>query len=216
MVNIPGWFFGANAVLELVAAVACLLVFYFATKTSKLTKQDNIFFLGLGFFFLGVSFLARTLVHLLFYPFNANKLLNDVVVFFNYGGLFYMALTLAAYLIILAVSMQIGGRKTISLIFLISFIGIFFSTLPLRIFHLISIIVLIYILSHYLLNYTRKKGLNSFLTFVGFFLILVGHVLFILQIYGLYTDYVIYMVAHLVQLGGYGSLLWMITRVLLK
>jgi hypothetical protein len=214
--GIPGWFFGANAALELVATIACFLILIAGYRAFNLSHDRKFKFFGLAFFFLGISFLARTLVHLLFFKYSSTYIVKHVAELFNYGSFFYIALTLAAYLIILTVSLDIGGKKTTALLFSLAFVGIFFSTIPLKIFHLFSLIVLAYILGHYLNNYLDKKNFTALLTFLAFLLILAGHVLFLNFIYSLFSVYVIYILAHLFQLGGYMVLLWAVGRVLLK
>jgi hypothetical protein len=216
MVYVPDWFFAANSALELVATIACFLIFFAGYKFSRFSKENKYYFFGLAFFFLGISFLARTMVHLSFFKFSKTPVVMYVANLFNYGSSVYMALTLAAYLILLTVSMEIGGRKTTVLLFLISFGGIFFSAQPLKVFHIIAIIVLGYILWHYLNNYLKKAKFTSLLTFLSFLLILSGHVMFILLLYDLYAAYTIYIVGHVLQLMGYGALLFAIGNLLLK
>lgn len=215
--SVPTWFYGVNALLELVATLACFLIFYFALKVYRLTEEKKYRFFSLAFLLLGISFLARTLLHLLIFPLDATSIINKIQGTINYGSPFYMLLTLAAYLIISAVCIKIQRRKIISILFLISLIGLLFSTHPMINFHFISIVLLLYIISHFIKNYTRKQTLSSLMTLTSFLFILGGHVLFAMIIFDVvWGTYLVYLLAHLFQLIGYCGLLLTVAKVLTK
>ncbi len=213
ILGIPDWLYGANAVvLELLAMLASFSISYFGYKAHKILSQKRFFYLGLAFFFIGISFLARTIVHILFYIFGAKELLIEVLQNINYGSLFYMILTLVGYLIIVAVITELFDRRTVPLLFLISLAGILFSQAPTQLFHIISLILLFFIMWRQLLNYAKNKNMNALLIFITFLLLSGGHVLFMSRLY-LGTPYMIYILAHLFQLFGYLALLLAMIRV---
>jgi len=214
--GVPIWFYGVNALLELIVTLACFLIFYSGYKAYRLTHEKKYRFFSLAFLLLGISFLARTLLHLLVFPLNATFIIDKVRGSVNFGSPFYIILTLVAYLIILAVCFRIQRKKTISILFLISLVGIFFTFNPMRNFHIISILLLLYIIGHFMKNYIRKQSLSSLATFVSFLLILSGHILFLALTFGVWQVYLAYLLAHLFQLAGYCGLLVTVGKVLIK
>ena len=212
---VPEWFFGANAGLELLATLASFFIVYFGYRAYKLIHEKRFFYFSLAFFFIGISFLARTIVHLLFYAFGTQPLLVAILKNLNYGSLFYIVLTLVAYLIILAVISGMFSRYSIPLLFLLSLVGIIFSLDSLLTFHIMALLILIFILWRQMDAYFKHRNTTGLFVFATFLLIAVGHVLFIALSY-VELAYTFYILAHLFQLGGYLALLFATIRVWIR
>ena len=111
-----------------------------------------------------------------------------------------------------AVISEMFDRRSLPLLFLVALAGIVFSANPLQLFHIISLLLLLFIMWRQVLSYSKKRNLNTLLIFVTFLLLGVGHVLFIFTLY-LQTPYTVYILAHLFQLVGYLALLFAMIRV---
>lgn len=228
VVVVPLWFFEFGSTMYFLAAIIGLLLTYFSFKLFNLTGKTQHFLLNAGFIFITAGFLAMLVGNYYSYAnfesCNPNCAINPTmntyfwIRFGNYG---YYAATLIGY-VLLALSYWYSTNRKKSIIkflpvvgmtFLFQQPGVFvlfpFVNEYFQIFHILSILIISYIVTKTWVNYSKTKTENSLLVLSGFVAIDFYHVLMYLIPYYATS----FALAHLALLAGFGSLLVMLIRV---
>ena len=205
--SIPDKVYGlGTAGIEVLALIACILIAILSYRCYTTLKQKKFFYFSLAFFFIAVSFVARITSHLSLYVLNIQGNTLKPLLYLSFGSWFYIILTLLGYLIMLVVVSKSITRRAVLLTFCLSIVGVILSTNSFEVFHLISLIILSFLVLHQIENYFKKRRISSLFIIGGFSLIALGHLLFgAVLVLGL--EYVYYIVAHVTQIGGYSALL---------
>ena len=152
----PIWFFGFDNVVDLISVVITLLIGFYSYKIYKITNKKSYFFLYLVFLLLGVGLIIKCFANLgLYFDFLRRIGIQDTRLF-GYqmtaiGLFFYVLVTLLAYLILIALTLKLKGKRIISLLFLLVILTVLLAKNSFMYFHLISgILLLIYVVSQFL------------------------------------------------------------------
>jgi hypothetical protein len=105
---------------------------------------------------------------------------------------------------------RIKNFKTISLLFLLVILSAVIGGTTYSMFHLMSFILLLYVLHSFYKNYFRHKTINSLLVFISFFSLTLAQVFF--SMIAFYTKF--YVVGEVLQLLGYLILLISMIKVI--
>ncbi len=190
--NIPRSFWITDAFLEFFANISALLLTFISFKAYKFTSERKYGFFSLAFGLISISFIARSLIHLLIYLDLKNKTIFSLVSF--YGINTYIILLLTAYLLLLILSLDFKNKKIILLIYLLSFFTVFTSTRPINTFNIVAVIILGFITLHFYEIYLIKSRKSSLVVFCAFFLITISHLSFVLS-----DSLLFFLVSHLLQ-----------------
>ena len=203
--EIPLWFYEVSSGIYLLSAIICFFVGYFAFKAYKMYSKKNLLYFFLGFTILGIGFLILTLPSIYVYlalefyeqpPISINEI--------NYIGFsLYYITSLIAY--ILLASMYLSEK--IKNKFFVLFVPLWYAD-SLE-FHLLSLVLILLVFIQTIFNSLKKKKLNSYLVSFTFLCLSIFHLLLILIPFNV----TMYLIANLILITGFASLLYMLIRV---
>jgi len=204
---VPVYFYLYSSLACAAVALISFLISYFSFKIYKKSSIKLNLILSLGFLALGIAFASLALASFYTYyykPYSEDYANLTKMNYFAYNS--YYILSSISY--ILFVVMYLPGKMK----------NKFFAFyLPLWYvdnlnFHVLSILLVGYVLLVNLINCLKKRSLNSFLVTLAFLTIEVFHVLFLLVPF----DVSMYLAAHTLLALGFSSLLIMLIRVSVK
>lgn len=201
----PNWFLGYDVALHLAFAAITLMVSIFAFRIYRLSGQRQPRLFATAFFFVSMAYLFNTLMHfLMLSKLNDNVCsafkLASVVALELIGSYLYMALFGIGLVTLAYMTFRVKSVKAYSLLIIFFFIPFFFTTEPLQLYHFLSSVLLLYVITHYLVNFLSKKKLNALLMLAAFTFLLFGNIHFMFSITEGEGYYVI---AHLIELIAY-------------
>lgn len=210
---IPYSFLGFDSLIYLIAAIIGFVVAYYAYKTHQLTSNRSHAYLYYGFAILSIGFLILSLTS--FYSFVNYKVLctspeNCYSAIFDttwdmrdFGYWIYYITSLVGYSLFALMYLP-ELRKKAAPVF-----GIFAWWVVFPYFHLLSFLIICYVIFKSLINYLDSRNSNTFLVFLAFLLMGLFHVMLFLTTYGK----VIYVAAHVLLFIGFISLLSVLVRI---
>jgi len=218
----PRWFVGFDSLMEFVAFIIAVAIAYQAFKGYRLTKQKTLLYVHFSFAVLSAGLLIDSLAGFLGILARAPK---GLVAFTLVGyTIYFLAQVLAYVILIFAYVSQTRTLSTtsvsLSLVPLFGLVALQAAPVPaikllspLIEYHPVSEIVLLFLVFYITvqtgLNYSATKDANAFLVFLGFLLLALSHLLFILIPF----SSLLFVIGHLLQLFGFVSLLSMLLRV---
>lgn len=205
----PGWFYGVDLVFLALFLIINLIIYKFGVKAYGLTRDKKFKHFSLAFFFMSLAYLIYGLSNLALYT----EFYDGVVQGINFANLFYFAhifFMLVGYSVLLLVSMKVRSKKMALLMFSYMLLFIAFAYQYYLKFHLVALMMLVFIAYQFWENYTRKKSFNSGLVFVTFYLLGIAEALFLLEVW----MPTLFVLGYLLQLTAYLAILTMYVRVL--
>jgi len=217
----PLWFVGFDSLMEFVAFIIALAIAFQAFKGYRLTKQRTLLYVQFSFALLSAGLLVDSLAGFLGI---LARSLKGIEILTQVGyTIYFLAQVLAYGILVYAYVSQTRTLSTASLTLpLASLSGIealqasqspVVKPLPLLEYHPISEIVLlfliVYIAFQTAINYSATKERNALLVFLGFLLLALSHLFFILAL----LRPLFFVFGHVFQLLGFVSLLMMLLRV---
>jgi len=217
----PLWFVGFDSLMEFVAFIIALAIAFQAFKGYRLTKQRTLLYVQFSFALLSAGLLVDSLAGFLGI---LARSLKGIEILTQVGYTIYFLVQVLAYGIL--VYAYVSQTRTLSTaspaLPLVSLSGItalqtsqspVVKPLPLLEYHPISEIVLlfliVYIAFQTAINYSATKERNALLVFLGFLLLALSHLFFILAL----LRPLFFVFGHVFQLLGFVSLLMMLLRV---
>jgi len=225
---IPIWFYGFDSLMYLiVSAIGFLLSFNFY-RIYKLSLEEKHIYLYFGFMLLSVGFLILSIINTFSYlsfikcrPLCSLGLLDEIFSIEDFSYFMFFGLSLISYIMFLFVY---GTRDfKISKILILAFVAYLLIIISLEIlenthklwysyheyFHLISLVMMIFISFKIFINYYNNRDINSFLVLFSFIFILLFHLFLLFS----FMNEWIYVFAHISLLIGFSLLLIMILKV---
>lgn len=207
----PEWFRFFETTFQIMFAVITMLIAGFGYKAYKMSEDRKFKYFTAGFFMLSIGFILLAVSNFLIYT----EFYDGIVSRFygiNFANLIYfghIVLMMAGYMLLLVIAMRLQTRRLIALLFSFLFLFALFSYQYYLKFHVISLMLLGFMAWQFFDNYREKKKFNSGLVFSGFYMLAFAE-LFLLGIIFVPS---LYVVGNVLQLVGYGLLLWMFIRV---
>lgn len=203
---IPLSFYGIVSGIYTSSAIICFLVSYFAFRGFDKTSKKNLLLLFLGFLVLGLGFLALSVPSFyVYFVLQAYRRPSVSINLVNYTGfLVYYLLSFIAYL--LFALMYLSDEDDKKKLWVI-FVPLWYADSVK--FHVVSLILLAFILVQTILNSIKRRNLNSYLVTFSFFSLSVFHLLMLLTTFTVKT----YIIGNLFLIAGFLSLLCMLIRV---
>jgi len=218
----PRWFVGFDSLMESVAFIIAVAIAYEAFKGYRLTKQRTLLYVHFSFAMLSAGLLIDSLAGFLGILARA---LKGFVAFTLVGyTIYFLAQVLAYIILVFAYVSQTRTLSTtsvsLSLVPLFGFVVLQTAPVPtIRLlgplieYHPVSEIVLLFLVFYITvqtgLNYSASREANAFLVFLGFLLIALSHLAFVLIPFSA----MLFVIGHVLQLLGFVSLLSMLLRV---
>jgi len=184
--QIFSWFLRYDVILKIAFAVVTMLVCLFSYKIYKLTGKRELKLFSLSFLVFSISYIITFLLNLsILFRFNkgVGKLLEfqgmhgfKILGFYSQGLLFLIGLVLLVYM-----ALKLKDKKVLALLLGLVLIPILTVPRPLMLFHIMSSLLLAYIVIYYYKNYVTKKRTHALMVLLAFIFLFSGHLLFILS-----------------------------------
>lgn len=204
---VPKWFFGYDIAMEIIFTLVTFAVAYYSLKVYSIYHQKSSKAFGIGFGFISASYLIWALINLFLLSevnesmdaININEIISlGLVGLYSYMFFYIIGVSILAY-----ITLKVKDLKIYFLIVSLSLVGIMLSSNKIIAFHLISAILLSYVVYFYLIEYIVNKNKRTFLVLLAF----VFMVLTSINLIFIVTDYYYYIAAHLLNLIAYGLIL---------
>jgi hypothetical protein len=206
--SIPLWFYFITSVIYSSSAIAGFLVSYFAFRAYKMTKNKPLMFLFLSFLILGIGFVILAVTNIYIYTtlefYRSSSVSLNLL---NYQGFrTYYIFSSIGYILL---TLMYLPKKVMNKLFII-YVPIWYASS--FNFHLLSIVLLLYIIIQSIINSIRRKNFDAYLVTFAFICLLVFHSLLILTSF----SQTMYIGANIFLIIGFLSLLLMLIRVNFK
>ena len=209
---IPQWFYGIDSLVSVLSAVIGFAVSYNFYKLHRISKSKSHLNLHYGFALLSMSFLIIGVVsgfsylrYLVPTPTETNVLgmFDDVVSIEDVAMWLYYIASIIAYIIFLVAYMPSDEDDEFSpLLIPVWYLGY-------KSFHLLSMMILAYVVFRAAMNSAGKKSKASQLVLLGFSCMWLYHLLLFMTSFSGLS----YVLAHITLLLGFSSFLIMIKSV---
>ena len=210
----PAWFHGKDIVIDLISTFVLSLVAAFSVKYYSLDRKNkNYLYLSLSFFMLAVAFLFKILTNFTLYyheietkhyglfSMTYHTIESDSLFFI--GFLLYRILTLIGLYALYSIYQKNNSKFNFIFVAVLLIITAYLSQFSYYVFHVVSLILLGYIIYNYYGISKNSKNITSKLLFTSFAIISLTQIGFIFIF--LYPP--IYVMSEIVQLLGYIGLL---------
>jgi len=205
---IPSWFLGYNIFFEFLFAIITLVVGIYAFKLYSISEQKQSKLFGIAFLFISThyfiqSFLNASILFKLGENICTIMKIQGIELLNIYGIYSHMFFFMLGLITLTYMTLKIQDKKIYSLLLIIPFLSILFSTNKIYLFYLFSSIYLIYISAYYFKNYLENKKIKTLLVLVAFLFLLFGNIHFIFSInHGAY-----YIIGHFLEFVAYSLIL---------
>ena len=157
---------------------------------------------------MAVSFLVRSITNLIIYQHIKTDVslaakLAAVTSVYDIGFLVHILLMLTAYMILIALSLELKDIRVITLLFLMVVLAAVIATNTYTVYYIISAILLAYIVNHFRENANKLKTKTSKAVYYSFLVLLLSQGVFLFVQMG--TS--LYLIGHLLQAIAYIILL---------
>jgi glucan phosphoethanolaminetransferase (alkaline phosphatase superfamily) len=203
---IPLMFYGIVSFVYLAVAAIGFLVTFFAFRVHRLISEKSVRNLSISFFILSIGFIVLTAISIFTYVQIQYYNSYSGIVFYNYYGFsIYYWLSLAAYILLAFTYLPKikKGKKIIPVLFVPLWYVDYTQ------FHLVSLLLIGFVIFRSLQNSLKRKNLDSYLVTFAFACLAAFHALILLTTF---TPFM-YVVANSFLIVGFVSLLAMLVRV---
>lgn len=213
---IPEWFFGFDIAMELLFSLVTFAIAIFAMRVYNITKERKIRLFAMAFLLIGLSYLIWAFANLWFVSAVSEGFksisLESFVFFDALAAYAFMILFTIGLVCIVYISCDLKEVKSFSLILGLSLMVIAASQYKLVTFRILSVFLLLFIVMHYVNEFTEKRNKQSLWILVVFTLLLIGSADFMLS--PLY--YQTYVIGHFLELTAYLILLGVLVKSIRK
>lgn len=204
----PTWFYGMDAVIQLFGAIVALTLAFYGYKAYKLSKDRKYLLFSLAFFLLSLDLIIYAILipaGFVYYSFYSGLYVGMLLQLARLLNFLFIAATLLAYTLLIAVYSKINRADTITLVSVLTIIisGFIYRYQSFTGFNLVSVLLLTFIMAYTCHNCVTRKTRSSTSVFVAFILLALGHLFFV----GAGISPVAFLLGHILQLAGYLSLL---------
>ncbi len=215
----PGWFSGADIIIDIVSVVVLTLLAIIAFQYYRCSnKKVEYLWFSVATAFLSVGFLAKIFTNFTLYQHVWATKQVGIHVFLYHGvrasesfifatNLIYHILTLLGLYTLFSLYYKKQHLASVILTVFLLFVTVYFTHSAYYVFHLTSLLILLFILIHY--YQTAQKDQLGKMIFRSFCIIALSQLLFIF----LSFNNLLYPIAEVVQLIGYLLLLISIIMV---
>jgi hypothetical protein len=204
----PDWFAGYDIFLELLFAVITLLISAYAFKVYRLAGQKQSRLFGISFLLISVSYIIESFLNFAILS-NLNSQVcstlnvGNLVLINNIGIFVHMAFYISGLLVLAYMTLKIKSPKTFTLISLITLIIFVLEPQKMFMFYVISSVLLIYIVMHYLLNFVHDMQPKKLIVLTAFSFLLFGSIHYLFSV----NHQLFYVISHFLELIAYLLLL---------
>ena len=219
-ISAPSWFLAPDVVINVFSFLILLTFFILCIKSYKLNKNKGIFYLGVGFASIALGQLAITMTKfVLYYHTTVAGAIGNAIIKYNIVGSVNVVYNLSIFLnglftliglyVIYRLPQKEKSIKDLLLILYFVLLSIFISSDIYYIFHISALMLFLLISYSYYTIYKKNKFSNTLILSVSFCVLAVSQLLFTIS-----QANVITVIADLLELGSYITLLVLIVRIL--
>ena len=184
---VPQWFFGFDVVFGLIFLVITLLVALYAFRVYKLSGQRNAKLLGTGFMFISTSYLLQTIINFAILERleeNSSGMMNiwKILILQNIGMYAHTIFFMMGLITLTYMTLKVENAKLYWLLFISIIISLSFSTNYLYLFYIMSCILMLFIVWHYLRHYLEHKDRYTMIILAAFILLLFSEIHFFVSL----------------------------------
>lgn len=214
---IPNWFFGYSAILEFAFAAITLIVGIYAYKVYKISEQRQSKLFSFSFLLISLSYFIWAFVNLaimLEVKESANTILEikDVSLLNMIGVYSYIILFITGLIVLTYMTLQVKNLKLLALLWAVIIFSIFLNSNLLYMYNLLSTLLLIFIVIHYVINYVKHRQAKTLLVLVAFIFLLFASIHFIISI----NHSFFYVIGHILSFIAYILILLNLLLVIKK
>jgi hypothetical protein len=200
---LPNWFFVYDLILELSFSIILVLVSILAFRIYKITMNNQVKLLGIGFSFIALSNFLESIMNILVIlkteslvtvlnniPFS---LLNDLNVY-SHIGFRLIGLTILLYM-----TFKIEKIQLLLLMLITPFFILFLSKEFIYSYYIISTIYLVFITANFVSSYIKSRQFNTLLITLAFIFLTMDGAIFVLW----NNHELSYVIGHLPELIAY-------------
>jgi len=205
-VLIPLWFFGYDALFYIAALLIGLAVAFYAFKVYSISGKRQHFYLFMGFTVLSIGFLSLLLTSIyIFLQISAPGFIVYDATFdiMDFGFIMYYLISIVAYAFFILMYLPEGKKKMP----MFAIVPWWFALFPF--FHLLSVLMLAFVVFSSFLNWNKKRTRSGFAVFVAFS----GIGLFHLASFFTFMFAMFYIVGSVCLIMGFLALLLVVFRV---
>jgi hypothetical protein len=204
----PQWFFGYDVILEVLFAVVTLLVCYYAYKVYKLSGQNHLRLFSWAFLFIGVSYIAQSILNFLILDSLDDDVSNLIklqsVYHLNLFGIYFHTILFIIGLIILVyTAMKIDNVGVFVLLLGLIFPVLYFTPYKTFTLYLFSTVILGFIAYYYLKNYWNNRKPTSLIVSIAMIFLFFSYFQFIFAT----QNSIYYVIGHFMELAAYALIL---------
>lgn len=218
----PPGFYGKDMTIDILSAAVLVLIGIFAFRNFLLDKKNKRhLILSAAFVLLGGSFLVKTLTNIIshspalhtqnfFFSLLGIEIIKPYTVLPAFGFLLYSLMTLFGFYVLYALTSKDELSMNYVIIAYFILISTYFTRFNYHLFYLTAFLFVLATTRRYFLAYKKNKYKNTLLLGISFAVITVSQLIFMLT----GQNYLLYIIAELVQLVGYLFLLYTFILVL--
>tara|TARA_Y100000310_G_scaffold256442_1_gene264225 strand:+ start:438 stop:1151 length:714 start_codon:yes stop_codon:yes gene_type:complete len=204
----PAWFYGIDAVIQFFGAFIALILAIYGFKAYKLSGEKKYLLFGTAFLLLSLDLVIYAALIpgvFLYYSFYPGTYAGVLLQFARLLNFVFIAATLLAYTLLIAVYARLSRRVVIVLLsaLVLTISAFIYRYQSFTGFNLVSVMLLIFIMAYTCNNCIAKKSRASLAIFFAFVLLALGHLFFVAS--GISP--LAFLAGHILQLIGYLSLL---------
>ena len=200
----PTWFIGTAIILEIIFTLVTFGVAAYALYIYRLTGQRQAKFFSIAFLGFSASYAIQSFLNAILFFRPKDQLYQTIdygtLVTFNSISIYsHMIFFLAGLITLTYMTFKFSNRKLYALLMAIGLIPLIFIKDSSYLFFILFSIFLIYISSHYISNYLKRKQVKTLLVLVAFLFLLFGRIHFIFSV----NHTLFYAVGHFLELAAY-------------
>jgi len=215
----PSWFYGYDAIFDIISLLVCLLVFYFSYRVFKVLGNKNYRIVSYSFVMIAASFVIKLISNMVFY----NSLVRDVVtgviqgvarerVVYVSGVFFYQFFFLASLCLLFWLTLKVKDKRVLLLLVFFSGVSTLLNPFLFSVFHIAATVILFFVFTFFHHNYSQNATPNTFQVMTAFLLIFLSQLSFVF----ISLTQIAYVLGEFLQLFGYSLLLINCVSILKK
>ncbi len=216
----PDWFLGKDVLINSFSFIVLFIFSFLCFRNYKINKSKKFLYLGGGFALIALAQLAMISTKLILYydttvtqtvgqMIITHNIVSSVDIFYHLGFFFYRLFILAGFYIIYKFPIQKKYWEDFFLVlFFITIISILSKDFFL-LFNLTSLVLLVLITKHYYLIYEKNRSGNTLMLVFAFSLLALSNAIYVFS-----KIEALYVMANIIELIGYITLLILIVRIL--
>ncbi|MBS3089943.1 hypothetical protein J4461_03635 [Candidatus Pacearchaeota archaeon] len=200
---VPVWFFGFSIAMEVVFAFVTIIVASYALRIYKLSAQRESMLLGVSFLLIAFSYILKAITNLVIMKEISEGIrganLTEINVLGSIGLYGYLFLFTAGLMTLAYMTLKTPNMRAYSLLLLLALTALILSQNKVLAFAVLSTVLLAYISTYYIIQYSRKKNPKTLLILASF----VGLLISGFGLFGVPALGNKYVIGHILELVSY-------------